>query len=119
MLPLSEFREIAVGNTLRSCQLFSGVPAEDLNAIAKFAIPKHLEKGDHLFYEGAKSEGFYVMQGGAINVHRVNAAGKEQTICVFRAGQSFAEASLASPTGYPANARATEVSSVLLIPKRD
>jgi CRP/FNR family transcriptional regulator len=58
-----------------------------------------------------------LVQSGAINVHRVNAAGKEQVIHVFRAGESMAEASLASPTGYPANARAVEASTVLLIPK--
>ena len=45
------------------------------------------------------------------------ANGKEQVIYVFRAGESLAEAALASPTGYPANARAVEASSVLLIPK--
>ena len=52
-----------------------------------------------------------------MNVHRVNAMGREQVIHVFRAGESLAEASLASPTGYPANARAVEPSTVLLIPK--
>jgi CRP/FNR family transcriptional regulator len=57
------------------------------------------------------------VQAGAINVHRVSAAGKEQVIHVFRAGESFAEAALASATGYPANARAVESSAVLLIPK--
>ena len=59
------------------------------------------------------------MQSGAINVHRVNMAGKEQTICVFHAGESFAEAAVASATGYPAAARAIEPSTVLLIPKKD
>jgi CRP/FNR family transcriptional regulator len=78
-----------------------------------------LKKGEYLFQEGAKSEGFYVMQTGAINVHRVNMAGKEQTICVFHAGESFAEASLATSTGYPAAARAIEPSTVLLVPKND
>ena len=57
------------------------------------------------------------MQRGAINVHRVNANGKEQVIHVFRPGESLAEASLVSPTGYPAEARAVEPSTVLLIPK--
>jgi CRP-like cAMP-binding protein len=38
---------------------------------------------------------------------------------VFRAGQSFAEAALASPGGYPADARALEPTRVLLVPKAD
>lgn len=103
--------------TLRCGQLFTGLPAEDLAAIAAFLQVQTLAKGDYLFHEGEPSRGFYLVQSGAINVHRVNATGKEQVIHVFRAGESFAEAALASPTGYPADARAVEPSTVLVIPK--
>jgi len=103
--------------TLRCCQLFSGLSAEDLEVIAGFTHSLRLAKDAILFTEGEPSRGCYLVQAGAVNVHRVNAAGKEQVIHVFRAGESFAEASLASPTGYPANARAVEPSTVLLIPK--
>ena len=103
--------------SLRGCQLFSSLSLDDLRLIASFASSIHLAKGDYLFHEGEPSRGFYVVQSGAINVHRVSAAGKEQVIHVFRVGESFAEAALASPTGYPADARAVEPSTVLLIPK--
>ncbi|HVT71715.1 MAG TPA: Crp/Fnr family transcriptional regulator [Lacunisphaera sp.] len=103
--------------TLRCCQLFTGLSAEDLAAIAGFVQPLNLAKGDYLFHEGEPARGFYLVQAGAINIHRVSAAGKEQVIHVFRAGESFAEAALASPTGYPADARAVEASTVLLLPK--
>lgn len=103
--------------TLRCAQLFSGLSAEDLNTIASFTQTVALAKDDYLFHEGEPSRGCYLVQSGALNVHRVNAAGKEQVIHVFRPGESMAEASLASPTGYPANARAVEPSTVLLIPK--
>lgn len=104
-------------SSLRCCQLFTGLSPEDLAAIAGFTQVLRLAKDDSLFHEGEPSRGFYVVQTGAINVHRVNAAGKEQVIHVFRSGESFAEAALAAPTGYPANARAVESSNVLLIPK--
>lgn len=103
--------------SLRCAQLFSSLAAEDLAAIASFVRVINLAKDDYLFHEGEPSLGFYVVQAGAINVHRVNAAGKEQVIHVFRAGETFAEAALASPTGYPADARAVEPSSILLLPK--
>jgi len=103
--------------SLRCSQLFSGLPAEDLSAIAAFTVALTLAKDDYLFHEGEAARGCYVVQSGAINVHRVSAAGKEQVIHVFRSGESFAEAALASPTGYPANARAVEGATVLLIPK--
>ena len=117
--PLAEFRTAAAASALRSCQLFASISLGDLETIAAFVIQKQLAKGDYLFHEGSPSEGFYVVQRGAINIHRVAATGKEQVIHVFRAGQSFAEAALASEGGYPADARAIENSTVLLIPKTD
>lgn len=114
-----QFRRAITESTFRSCQLFIGVAPADLAAIAAFAIPKHLAKGEYLFHEGGPSEGFYIVQRGAINVHRVNAAGKEQVIHVFYPVESFAEATLAVNGGYPADARATEASTVLLVPKAE
>jgi CRP/FNR family transcriptional regulator len=115
----SQFRQAIIENTLRSCELFMGLPAADIGAITSFVIPKHLDKGEYLFQEGDRSEGFYIVQKGAINVHRVSAAGKEQVIHLFRPIESFAEGSLATESGYPADARATESSTVLLVPKND
>ncbi len=113
----TDLKTTGLVGTLRCCQLFSGLPAEDLAAIAAFTVPHKLRKGEYLFHEGEPARGCYLVQSGAVNVHRVNAAGKEQIIHVFRAGESFAEAALASPTGYPANARVNEAGTVLLIPK--
>lgn len=112
---MSELRRAALVNTLRGCRLFSGLPVGDLTNIAEITATRALAKGDYLFHEGQTSEGFYIVQRGAINVHRVNAAGKEQVIHVFRSGESFAEASVASAGGYPADARALEPSQVLLV----
>ncbi len=112
-----ELRKGAITNTLRSCQLFTGLPQADLENIAEVTVVKPLEKGDYLFHEGDPAHGFYVVQRGAVNVHRVNAAGKEQIIHVFRAGSSFAEVALATTTGYPADARALEPTQVLLVQK--
>lgn len=116
-LEANTFRQAIIENTLRSCQLFVGLPTSDVAAIASFAVPKNLDKGDYLFHEGDRSEGFYIVQKGAINVHRVSAAGKEQVIHLFRPIESFAEGSLATEAGYPADARATEPTTVLLVPK--
>ncbi len=114
---LSDFRQTAIVNALRSCQLFAGSPPPDLTNLAAITLLKRLEKGDYLFHEGDPSHGFYIVQRGSVNVHRVNAGGKEQVIHVFRAGESFAEASLATDKGYPADARALESTQVLLVQK--
>ncbi len=114
---LADLKSAAIVNTLRSCQLFTGLPPGDLEQIAVVAVVKSLEKGDYLFHEGDHAHGFYVVQRGAVNVHRVNATGREQIIHVFRAGDSFAEVALATRTGYPADARAIEPTQVLLVQK--
>lgn len=112
-----ELKRIALVNTLRSCQLFTGLPLPDLENIAAVTALKSLTKGEYLFHEGSPAQGFYIVQRGAINVHRVSAAGKEQVIHVFRTGESFAEAALATEKGYPADARALESTQVLLVQK--
>jgi CRP/FNR family transcriptional regulator len=114
---LDEFKQTALINTLRACQLFAGLPPSDLAAVAGITAVRRLEKGEYLFREGEPARGFYVVQKGAINVHRVTAAGKEQVIHIFRPGESFAEAALATPSGYPADARAVESSQVLQVQK--
>lgn len=102
---------------LRSMRLFSGLPAADLETIGRTVTVKLLAKGDYLFREGDPSIGFYLVQKGSINVHRVSPTGKEHVIHVFRAGESFAEATLATESGYPADARAVESSHVMLVQK--
>src|SRR5215471_4860686 len=114
---LSDLKRAAVINTLRGCQLFAGLPPADLNAVAETTVVKSLQKDEYLFHERDPSHGFYVVQKGAINIHRVNSLGKEQVIQIFRTGQSFAEAALATASGYPADARAVEPSQVLLVQK--
>jgi len=115
----SRFKRTVIENCLRSSQLLLGLPGDDIASIAAMVVSKRLEKGDYLFRQGDPAEGFYIVQRGAINVHRVSPLGKEQVIHVFRPFESFAEASLASSTGYPADGRAITSSSVLLVPKRD
>jgi CRP-like cAMP-binding protein len=118
MTPLpAELKQIAIVNSLRGCQLFVGLPHTDLEGIAAVTVVRSLDKGQYLFHAGDPAHGFYVVQRGAVNVHRVNAAGKEQIIHIFRSGDSFAEVALASTTGYPADARAIEPTQVLLVQK--
>lgn len=113
----ADFKRAVTISTLRSCPLFADSPVRDLENIADVTVLKSLGKDEYLFHEGQPTQGFYILQRGAVNVHRVNAAGKEQVIHIFRAHESFAEAALASPAGYPADARALEPTRVLLVQK--
>ncbi len=114
---LAELKTAALVNALQSCQLFTGLPKQDLANIAAITVGKSLDKGEYLFRERERAHGFYIVQRGAVNVHRVSPAGKERVIHIFRAGESFAEVALATDEGYPADARAVEASQVLLVQK--
>ncbi len=115
--PLHELKNAVVINALRGCRLFAGLPPADLQKIAAITTAQSLEKDAYLFHEGDPARGFYIIQKGTVNVHRVNAAGKEQVIHIFHAGESFAEAALATDRGYPADARAVEAAQVLMVQK--
>lgn len=118
-LQLSEARETAIINTLRACQLFTGLGIVDLRRIAQVTVLKRLDKGEYLFREGDPVVGFYVVQRGTISVHRLGPGGREQVLHLFRAGDSLGEAVLGTQGGYPADARATEPTQVLLVQKNE
>ena len=113
----AELKQAAMVSTLKQCGLFRDLPAEILREVAEFTVIKTLEKRELLFAEGDESVGFYIVQSGTINMHRVSPSGKEQVIHMFRAGESFAEGTLAHEKGYPADATASEPSQLLQVRK--
>lgn len=115
---LDELKMTMLIRGLKACRLFAGLDREDLEEVAGIASLRRLERDEYVFREGQRSTGFFVVQQGAVSVHRVSAAGREQVLHVFRAGESFAEASLAMEAGYPADARCVEPGQVLVIPRQ-
>jgi CRP/FNR family transcriptional regulator, dissimilatory nitrate respiration regulator len=112
---LNDLRRSALISTLRRSRMFADLPAEDLEAVAEVCSLKSLAKGEMLFREGDKAEGFYVLQTGAISVFKVMPDGREQIICVFRPPETFAEVTLATLEAYPANGVALENSTIILV----
>jgi CRP-like cAMP-binding protein len=117
--PLAELKQAVILNAIRRCPWFTGLSELDLSTIASMSVPQPVAKGDYLFTQGAAVRGFFVVQQGAIKVHRTNSNGKERVLHVFRPHESFAEETLLSGTGYSANASAVESSLVLMVPKAE
>lgn len=114
---VAEFKQAAIANTLRRCPLFTDLPSADLNAIASITVTKSLARGEYLFLENSPIDGFYVVQKGAIKLHRLNIKGHEQVFRIFRATECFGEEMILSEAGYPADATAAEDSQILLVQK--
>lgn len=110
-----DLRRTALIATLRQTRMFADLGAEDIAAVAEACTVRSLAKDETLFREGDRSEGFYIAQSGAVSVFKVTPDGREQIICVFRAPESFAEATLATVETYPANAVALEPSRIIVV----
>jgi CRP/FNR family transcriptional regulator len=108
-------QQIAIGATLRQTRLFSGLSPQDLAIVAEGCSLRTLAKGQTLFREGQRADGFYVLHSGRIGVYKVSVGGREQTICVFNPPESFAEVTLATMESYPANAVAVTDSQVIVV----
>ncbi len=113
-----DFRRTVISAALRECRMFHSVAAADLEEIAAGCAIRSLEKGRTLFREGEAAEGFYLVRSGSINVFRVTPDGREQIICVFHPGETFAEAAIAMGHAYPANAAALVKSQVIVIGRK-
>lgn len=114
---IHEYRLTAITATLRRCRLFEDLAEGDLHAVAEGCAIRTLAKGERLFREGERAEGFYVVRSGSISICRVTPDGREQIICVFHPAESFAEVTLATVETYPADAVALESSQVILVRK--
>jgi CRP/FNR family transcriptional regulator len=115
--PVTDLKHADIVAIFRHCPLFEGVEEGNLQAIAAITLAKNFTKGDYLFHEGSPEHGFYIVHSGAVKVHRVSFAGKEQVLHVYRANESFGEEALISELGYVADASALDNCQVLMVQK--
>jgi len=111
-------RQALICAALRESRLFGELSADEVREVAEISLLKRYPKGAYLFRRGQAADGFFVVQSGAVNVHRVSPGGREQVIHVFRPYDVFAEVVLATGDAYPADAAALEDTQVVLI-RRD
>ena len=96
--------------------MFSDISGEALEALVEGCRLLKYSGGHYLFHEGDEARGFYVVHSGAVNVHRVTEDGREQVIRVFYPGESLGEVVIVGNHTYPASAKTTEASQVILVP---
>lgn len=102
--------------TMRKTPMFKDLDASILDNFVRGCHLQKLAKGSYLFHEGEATSGFFVVHSGAVNVHRVTEDGREQVIRVFYPGESLGEVVIVGDQSYPASAKTTEASQVILIP---
>lgn len=107
-----------VTKALAKADYFRQLPPDYLTRLASICWLKKLKKRELLFSEGQEGFGFFLLLKGAIKVFRTSEAGKEVVIRLIKPGEVFGEVILFEEKIYPANARAIQDSTVLIIPKK-
>src|SRR3981081_1209258 len=81
---------------LADCTLFSGMPLQDLEAIAPAAKSRTFKKGSYIFREGDVGNAFYVIRRGQVKISRMGRGGTEAVYAILVPGDSFGEIALLS-----------------------
>jgi CRP-like cAMP-binding protein len=97
--------------------IFASLEPSDLEHLAAIAVSRSLDPGEHLFFDGDPSEGFFAVESGRIKVYKMAPDGREQVLHLVGPGHTFALASLFGEAAYLANAEAVQHSKLWLIPK--
>ena len=102
---------------IRNIPVFSGLDMESISALARHASEKTYSKGEFIFSEGDRADGFHILTSGRMTIFKLSQDGREQILHIFSPGQIFGEAAVFSGGVFPASAQAVEKSSAIFIPK--
>ncbi|WDP87899.1 MAG: Crp/Fnr family transcriptional regulator [Desulfobacter sp.] len=102
---------------LKSIPLFSGLSSDQLEKITGLAKEKNFSKGEFIFQEGEKGDGFYIVAKGKIKVFKISFEGKEQILHIYGPGHTFGEVPVFEGKNFPASSMAIEPSLILFLPR--
>ena len=99
---------------LKSLDLFSQIPGEDLAQVALITIEEGRDAGEEIFGEGEVGDALYIVLDGKVRVHR-----KDKTIAELGERECFGEIAILDAS--PRSATVTSLTDVALlkIPRED
>ena len=74
-------------------------------------------RGQIIFHEGDKADGFYMVEKGKIKVFKLSYEGKEQILHIYGTGHAFGEVPVYEGRNFPASSMALEKSVILFLPR--
>jgi hypothetical protein len=99
---------------LRAVPVFSGIPLQELHALAAEAVSVGYAAGERIFAAGDEGDRFYVVTAGRVDIEREQ-EGEPVTLAELGPGQSFGEAALFAGGRRNATARARGDASLLAV----
>jgi len=100
-----------------SALIFQGLPGQQIEQVKDVAVSRNYARGELVFMEQDKGNGFYLVAEGMVKVFKVSPSGKEQILHVFGPGEPFGEVPVFSGKRFPANAETIRKSRLLFFPR--
>ncbi len=104
---------VADATYLRAAELFQGLDAATLAAIAAAARRRTVRAGAYLFRQDDPATVLYVLARGSVKLTQINTDGEQILLRVVGAGETFGAVAPLGNMRYPASAQAAEPSVVL------
>ena len=109
--PLPEFETV-----IRRVAVLRGATAEDVQAIARLGIQRHVEEGSYFFFQGDQAVYLYILMSGRAKLCTISADGQQVNLRTLVPNQLFGALGAVQPEAvYPACAQALEDSTALAI----
>lgn len=105
----------AVRNVLREVELFRPLDEEELAALSRQAVQRHIHRNELIFSQGDSGDGLYVIINGHVSIGRQNAEGEELILNILGPDEYFGELALFDDEPRSAGATAIEDSTVLFL----
>ena len=96
--------------------IFKGLQEGQLSDLAEIAVEKHFGKGQIIFLEGDKGQGFFVVCLGFVKIYKISPEGKEKILRLVKPHDIFGPVPVFSGETYPANADAMKSTKALFFP---
>jgi CRP/FNR family cyclic AMP-dependent transcriptional regulator len=104
---------------LARTEVFSGLEARELEAVAQVAVPRTWDRGEIIFREGDTGDTCYLLRSGAVVLTREHQDGRMVALAELRAGSLFGELAMFRGETRSATAEAVEATRAVALLARD
>lgn len=104
---------------IKSVPIFGGLADDEIEAVFQIVVDRKYTRGEIIFSDGDKADGFYVVADGKVKIFKMSFDGKEQILHIFGPGEPFGEVPVFSGKSFPANAQAIAKSRLIFFPRKD
>ena len=104
---------------LKSVPYFSGLSAAELEEVKQHVFEQAAERNDMILMEEDQANAVYFVVSGVVKVFKTSVEGKEQILCIVKAGESFNDIAVFDGGPNPASAIAMTPAVLYGITKTD